>query len=156
MKTMKPMKPRDRKGYGMKLRVGALVVAVALMAPAASALGGSSWPAGLGKHDGKFWKKDKERRELDLSDDVVRDLERIFTKNQQTLIDLEAEFKRKRAALDALFTEDQVEDKQFMTQVDLLERARADLAKARVLMLLEMRRVLSPTQREALGRLHDD
>jgi len=140
----------------MRHLLSGLVVAVVLMAAATSAPGASHWPGGLGKHHGKFWKREKVREKLQLSDDEVRDLERIFASHQQTFIDLEADVKKKRADLDTLLSDDQTDDARVMTQVDLLERARANLGKARVMMLLELRKILTPAQREALAHLKED
>ena len=140
----------------MKAGIGTLVLAVALMAPAAPALGGSHWPAGLGRHHGKFWKREEVRRELQLTEDEVRNLEHIFAKNQQPLIDLAADVKKKRADLETLLVDDRADDKRITAQVDLVEQARANLGKARVMMLLEMRKALTPAQREKLVRLKEE
>ena len=137
----------------MRRHLSSLMIAVVLMAPGA-ALG--DWPGGLGKHKGKFWKRDKVRRELQLDEDKVRNLEEIFTRNQNALTDLEADVKKKRADLETLLTDEAADDQQILAGVDLLEQARARLGKARVTMLLQMRRVLTPEQREKLHRLADD
>ena len=129
-----------------------LALALTLVAPAAFA---SHWPGGMGKHNGKFWKRDKVREKLNLTPEEVQDLEQIFGKTQQTLIDCEADVKKKKIALDTAFADDQVDDQQVLAEVDLLEQSRAKLAKARVIMLREMRRVLTPAQREALAGLKD-
>jgi len=133
-----------------------LAVVVALVAAAAPAPGESHWPRTLGKHHGKFWKREKVRDKLDLSQAQVQNLEQIFASHQQSLVDLEANVKRERSELDTLLTNEQTDDARVMTQVDVLEQARARLGKARVMMLLEMRKVLTPAQREALARLKED
>ena len=139
----------------MTPRITSLVLTVALIVSAATAR--ADWPGGgLGKHHGKFWKKEKVRAKLQMGDDEVRSLEQIFARHQQTLIDLEAKVEKEKARLDALLAVDQADDKRVLAEVDALERARANLGKARVTMLLEMRRVLTPTQRGQLADMQED
>jgi len=139
----------------MTPRITSLVLSVALIVSAATAR--ADWPGGgLGKHHGKFWKKEKVRAKLQMGDDEVRSLEQIFARHQQTLIDLEAKVEKEKARLDALLAVDQADDKRVLAEVDALERARANLGKARVTMLLEMRRVLTPTQRGQLADMQED
>ena len=140
----------------MKRVVSSLILASVLMAPGVPAKAGSHWPSGLGTHHGKFWKKGDVRRKLGLTEDQVGSLEQIFARNQQTLVDLEADVKKKRADFEGLLADDRNDDNRIMAEVDLLEQARANLGKARVTMLLEMRRVLTPAQRNTLAELEDD
>jgi len=128
---------------------------ILLLALAVSPAFASHWPGGMGKHNGKFWKRDKVREALALTPQEVQDLEGIFDKAQPALIEFELEVKRGKAALDKAFVDDGVDDEQVLRQVDSLEDARAKLARARVKMLREMRRVLTPAQREALSRMRD-
>ena len=139
----------------MTQRISTLVLTVTLIVSAATAH--ADWPGGgLGKHHGKFWKKEKVRAKLQMSDDEVRYLEQIFARHQHTLIDLEADVKKEKARLDALLADDQAGDERVLAEVDALERARANLGKARVTMLLEMRRALTPAQRDKLADLEED
>ena len=114
----------------MTPRITSLVLSVALIVSAATAR--ADWPGGgLGKHHGKFWKKEKVRAKLQMGDDEVRSLEQIFARHQQTLIDLEAKVEKEKARLDALLAVDQADDKRVLAEVDALERARANLGKGR-------------------------
>ena len=140
----------------MKLgKVCILALAAALVAPAASALGDEHWPGGGGMHHGKFWRRDKVRHRLKLTDDQIEKLEAVLARNRQPLEDMEADVKKKRAALDALLADDLAGEATTLAQVDQIEQARARLGKARVAMLLEMRRVLSPEQRGQLVQLRE-
>ena len=138
----------------MKHVASSLILASVLMAPGVPAAG-SHWPSGLGGHHGKFWKKGNVRRKLELTEDQVRSLEQIFARNQHTLVDLEADVKKKRADFEGLLADDRNDDNTIMAEVDLLEQARANLGKARVTMLLAMRRILTPAQREKLRGEHE-
>ena len=79
----------------------ALVLVLAFVAAGGPAFGGSGWP-GHGMHHGKFWKKSKVCRKLQLTGDEVRTLENIFSRKQQTFSDLESDVERKKDDLDAL------------------------------------------------------
>ena len=128
-----------------------LLLAASLLVPGASALGGSHWRGAM--HNGKFWKKSDVRKELHLTDDEVRNFDRIFARDQNKLKDLKADVEKRREDLDAMLVADKVDDKQVLDQVDVLEQARARLGKARALMVLEMRSVLTPEQRTKLAQL---
>src|SRR5207253_11395265 len=161
--TLAPRRPsieqmkslRVGREYGMKHLVSSLILASVLIAPGVSAEARSHWPSGLGGHHGKFWKRGDVRRKLELTEDQVRSLEQIFATNQQTLADLEADVKKKRADFDALLADDRDDDKRIMAEVDLLEQARANLGKARVTMLLAMRKILTQAQRQKLRGEHE-
>ena len=141
----------------MKLeKVCIRALAAALVAPATSAFGDEHWPGGGGMHHGKFWRRDKVRHRLKLTDDEIEKLEDVLAKNRQPLEDLEADVKKKRAALDALLADDRAAETTVLAQVDRIEEARAKLGKARVAMLLEMRRVLTPEQRRQLVQLREE
>jgi len=137
------------------MRLGIVFLAAALVIPAASALGGEKWPGGGGMHHGKFWRRDNVRDRLHLTDDEVEKLEDILARNRQRLEDMEDDVRKKRAALDELLTSDRTDETTILAQVDQIEQARARLGKARVAMLLEMRRVLTPEQRGQLAELRE-
>jgi len=139
----------------MKHLVSSLILAGVLMVPGPSAEARSHWPGPLGGHHGKFWKRGDVRRKLELTEDQVRSLEQIFARNEQMLADLEADVKKKKADFEALLADDRDDDKRIMAEVDLLEQARANLGKARVTMLLAMRKILTSKQREKLRREHE-
>ena len=132
-----------------------LALAAALAATGASALGDERGPGGGGTHHAKFWRRDKIRHQLRLTDDEIDKLEDILARNRQGLEDMKADVKKKRATLDALLTDDRTDEATILGQVDLIEHARAKLGKARVTMLLEMRGVLTPEQRRQLVQLRD-
>jgi len=102
---------------------------------------------------GKFWKRPKIRTELKLTDDQVRDFEEIFLRNRKALIDLKADVEKKQLDLDEAISDNRSDDKKLAAQVDVVEQARGRLGKARAMMMIEMRRVLSPEQRERLEQL---
>ena len=93
----------------------------------------------------KWWQSDTFRRELGLTQEQSVKIEGIFQKTlpvlrQQkgTLDKAEADFNQMVEASD---------DAQVMAQVAVVEAARSELNKSRTMMLLRMRRVLTPDQR---------
>ena len=101
----------------------------------------------------KWWNSEQYKHELGLTADQSRRLEDIFQAalpdlrmHKKTLDDAEAEFDRLVRNSD---------EKAVLDQVNRVEAARAELNKARTLMLLRMRRTLTTDQWVKLGALHD-
>ena len=93
----------------------------------------------------KWWQSDTFRRELGLTQEQSTKIESIFQKTlpvlrqQKDALDkAEADFNQMVEASD---------DAQVMAQVAVVEAARSELNKSRTMMLLRMRRVLTPDQR---------
>ena len=93
---------------------------------------------------GKWWQDDRFRKELGLTDEQSSRLEAIFQKTQPSL-------RERMRALDQ--AEDQLEqlietgdDATVMQHVAVVEAQRAELNKARTMMLLRMRRALTADQ----------
>lgn len=117
------------------------------------------WAAPASAQAFKWWQSDQFRRELGLTQDQSGKIEDIFQhtlpalRNQKTALDkAEADFNQMVETSD---------DAQVMSQVGVVEAARAELNKSRTMMLLRMRRVLSPDQRVRFVQLqqqraHDD
>jgi len=135
----------------MRHRTLTLLLAAALLIPGAAALGGSHWRGAM--HNGKFWKKSDVREALQLTDDEVHSLDRIFARNQNTLKGLKADVEKRREDLDTMLVSDEADDQGVLDQVEVLEQARARLGKARAMMVLEMRKVLTAEQRARLAQL---
>jgi Spy/CpxP family protein refolding chaperone len=111
----------------------AVVAAAALSAPAVSAQGF------------KWWQSEMFKRELGLTADQSAKIETIFQATVPIL-------RREKDALDrsqADFNQmiEASDDAQVMAQVGVVEAARSELNKSRTMMLLRMRRVLTPDQR---------
>ena len=141
----------------MTTTVRALLLTLALAVVAAPGRADEHWPGG-GMHKGKFWRRDKVRDRLQLTDDEIDRLEDVVTRNRDRLEDMQDGVKRERTTLDALLRDDGAADDAVLAQVDRIEQARAKLGKARVAMLLEMRKILTPEQRRGLatvGEKHD-
>lgn len=102
----------------------------------------------------KWWKDEAVQKRLVLSADQSRRLDEIFV---QSLPALRSGMRRLESAeqdLTALIERSVEEDGPVVRQLELVESVRAELNKSRTLMLLQMRRVLSPDQRQRLDELH--
>jgi Spy/CpxP family protein refolding chaperone len=101
----------------------------------------------------KWWKDATVQKRLSLSADQSRRINDIF---EQARPLLRAGIERLESAEQELtaLIQHSTEDGPVIRQIELVEAARGDLNKSRTLMLLQMRRVLSPDQRTGLDALH--
>ena len=106
------------------------------------------WPDSASAQRFKWWQADHIQRELSLTKEQVTRLEEVFQsylpilrKQKDALDAAEAEFNRLVAKGDHTAT---------LTQVDVVEAARAALNKSRALQLVYMRRVLTADQHAKL------
>jgi Spy/CpxP family protein refolding chaperone len=93
----------------------------------------------------KWWQSETFRKELGLTQDQSGRIEEVF---QHTLPAL----RKQKEALDRAQADfnkmvESSDDSQVMAQVSVVEAARSELNKSRTMMLLRMRRVLTPEQR---------
>ncbi len=92
----------------------------------------------------KWWQDDTFRRELGLTQEQSTRLEEIFQKSLPTLRARTDAVEKAQLEFDRLV--DSGDDATVMQQVNTLEDARAEMNKARVAMLLKMRRSLTADQ----------
>ena len=103
-----------------------------------------------GPAEGKWWKRPRIARQLDLSADQVAQLEKIFARAKPKLIDLRADFEKMQFDYDQSMQSDDVDRKELEAKIEAREQARAALQKELALMELDMKKVLNPEQREKL------
>jgi Spy/CpxP family protein refolding chaperone len=117
-----------------------------LAALAAVAIGTAAvWAHPAAAQGFKWWQSEAFSHELGLTTDQSTKIEAIFQhtlpvlrKQKEALDKAEADFNQTIEASD---------DAQVMAQVGVVEAARSELNKSRTMMLLRMRRVLTPDQR---------
>jgi Spy/CpxP family protein refolding chaperone len=127
--------------------LSAAVLAVALLqAPPLVAQG----PA-----EGKWWKRPRIAKQLDLSADQVAQLEKIFARSKPKLIDLRADFEKKQFDYDQAMQNDDVDRDTLEAKIEAREQARAALQKELALMELDMKKILNPEQREKLVEMRE-
>ena len=103
----------------------------------------------------KWWQNEAIQKRLALAPDTIRQIDRLYEgarpelrRQRDRLHDLEQE-------LTAIVDADVRNEVVLAAAVDRVEQARATLNKTRTLMLLRMRRLLSPAQRAALSAVGD-
>ena len=92
----------------------------------------------------KWWQDDTYKRELGLTTEQSTRLEDIFQKSAPSLRQLKEKLDKAQVAFDRIV--ERGDDSTVLVQVDALEGARSELNKARVMMLLRMRRTLTADQ----------
>ena len=123
-------------------RMPAVLLALALcLSPLPSAAQGFKW-----------WHSDKLKQALQLTDEQITRIEAVFDAALP-------EFRQHKRTLDHLEDElsrliDIADEAAVMEHADRVEAERAALSKARTLMLVRIRRVLSVDQRVKLAELH--
>jgi len=109
-----------------------------------------------GMPEGKWWKNPRAVRELQLTGAQVDQIERIFLRIRPELIDLRADLEKKRLMQNSLMDRPTVNNEEAGRLIDETERARSKLEKARAMMFLEIRQVLTPEQREKILERRED
>lgn len=100
-----------------------------------------------------WWKSDTFKKELGLSADQIGRIDRIW---EATRPELRLEF-TELSRLEEKFSQalrNDADEGALSRQIDRVEMARANANKTRSLMLVQMRKVLTPDQRERLDALH--
>jgi Spy/CpxP family protein refolding chaperone len=100
--------------------------------------------------EGKWWKRPRLAAEINLTPEQSRDIDKIFVQARARLIDLKADLEKKQLSLQTSMEDRAADRKTVEKQIGAVENARAELQKARALMLLDMKQVLKPEQWERL------
>ena len=105
--------------------------------------------------DGKWWKRPRIAAAVNLTADQAREIEAIFSKARPQLIDRKADLEKKQGALEDA-VDSNADRKEIAARVEEVEDARAELQKARILMVLDMKHVLRPEQWDRLMKMRED
>lgn len=95
---------------------------------------------------GKWWKRPRVVEQLQLTADQQQRLEEIFAKNRRQFIDLRADLERRQLDLEELLAKKDADPKKIGAAADALEQAKARASKARTMMVVEMRGVMTEEQ----------
>lgn len=106
--------------------------------------------------EGKWWKRPRIAAEIDLSPEQEERIENIFSKARPRLIDLKANLEKRQGELEDMLSETNADRAKVAARIEAVEDARAELQKARILMLLDIKQVLRPEQWEKLVRMHQE
>ena len=105
--------------------------------------------------DGKWWKRPRVAAAIGLTAEQTRDIEEIFSKARPQLIDRKADLEKKQGNLEDAIGAD-ADRKSIASRVEEVEDARAELQKARILMLLDIKQVLRAEQWDRLVRMQQE
>jgi Spy/CpxP family protein refolding chaperone len=106
--------------------------------------------------DGKWWKRPRLAAEINLSQEQSREIENIFVRTRPRLIDLRADLEKKQLALQVSMEDKAVDRHHVEKEIEAVENARAELQKARALMILDMKQVLRQEQWERLLQMQQN
>ncbi len=103
---------------------------------------------------GEWWKNSDVVQQLKLTDVQRKQIEQNFLDSRLRLIDDNADVQKQELKLSALMSADQFNESQAVAQLDQVLTARTKLGKEYAMMLISMRRVLTPEQWKTLESLH--
>ena len=151
------------------IRIFSLVAVVACTAAWAQqqapetgkATAGKPYAMGMRKHmmfhgPGKWWKDTDTVKQIGLTDGQASQIEQIFVEHRMKLIDWVADLQKQELKLETYLDADQPDEGQVSNQVDQVVAARGKLEKENALMMLNMRRVLTPDQWKKLQSIRGD
>ena len=91
---------------------------------------------------GKWWYNAKIQKNLNLSDDEINKLDKLFAKSRRKLIKLKSEVENEQFELDQLLGQKKVDDAKVTKQFQKLEKARKNLANERLQFVIGVRNIL--------------
>jgi Spy/CpxP family protein refolding chaperone len=95
---------------------------------------------------GKWWKRPAIVEGLKLTTEQQDRLDEVFAKNRRAFVDLKADVERRTIDLEDLLVSKDVDPKKVAAASEALEQARGRLGKARTMMVVEMRGILTEAQ----------
>ncbi len=126
----------------------ALLVLVAVTAvPAAAQM--------LEMPGGKWWKRPAIVEGLKLSAEQQERLDDVFQKNRRAFVDLKADVDRRTIDLEDLMEARDLDSRKVAAASEALEQARGRLGKARTMMVVEMRGILTEAQWKQISDRRD-
>ena len=129
-------------------------VAAALLLASVAAASAALPPPDL--PEGKWWKRPRIAAEINLSGEQESRIESIFASARPVLIDRRAALEKAQGELHDALEDSDADRRAIGARIEAVERARAELQKSRILMVLDMKQVLRPEQWERLVRLQEN
>ncbi len=103
----------------------------------------------------KWWQSDRFQREMALTPDQIARLEGVFQASMPALRTHKDALDRLENELSQVVADGSLDDAQVVQKVDRVEAVRSELSRTRTLMLVRMRRILTPDQRLKLTALRE-
>src|SRR5262245_65638420 len=101
---------------------------------------------------GKWWESEEYKRELRLTPEQSKKLEEVFQASVPTLKSLKKALDQAESEFERLL--ERGDDGSVMDQVERVEAARAELNKSHTMMLLKMKKLLTPDQWAKFNAMH--
>ena len=98
--------------------------------------------ASQGVPAGKWWYNTKIQKNLNLSQNEINQLDKLFAKSRRKLIKLKSEVEHEQFELDQLLGKKKVNDAEVKKQFKKLEKARNKLANERLQFVVGVRNIL--------------
>jgi len=105
---------------------------------------------------GDWWKDSEVAKQLELTPDQIKLIEKKFLDSRLKLIDERADLEKQETLLGSLMDQDQPEEATVSAQLDKVVAARGRLEKENAMMMLSIRRVLSVDQWKKLQTLQHE
>jgi Spy/CpxP family protein refolding chaperone len=121
-----------------KSRTLAVLLAAFAVLPAAAQM--IEMPAG------KWWKRPPVVESLKITPEQQERLDEVFSKNRRAFVDLKADVDRRTIDLEDLLAARDLDPRKARAASDALEQARSRLGRARTMMVVEMRGILTEEQ----------
>lgn len=136
------------------MRFPKAIVSVALLVVAC--FGTGSALAQIDIPPGKWWKNDPELMQLlNLTPQQIEQIDQVFERYRPTLLDLQLDFRKKSLDLQRMLQADKLDEGRIEAQAALVEQARGELAKERLMMMVKIRNHLKPDQWRVLQEKHN-
>lgn len=104
-------------------------------------------------HRGKWWKHPKIASELGLTEEQVSKIESIFDNKKVKMTEIKDKLMEKRSKLREMISDPNAKKKDIDNQAEEVDKLILKLDKVKREMILEIREVLSPEQREKLQQI---
>lgn len=124
---------------------------VALLALAAWVAGAGGAVSAQGR--GPWWKDEKAKAELRLSEEQASRIDAIFKESWEQMKSSYEELGRREKELSALVNGPDTTEADVVRQVEQVEAVRGELNKVRTVTLYRMHRLLTPEQRQKLDEI---
>jgi Spy/CpxP family protein refolding chaperone len=99
---------------------------------------------------GKWWYNPKIQKNLNLSKNEIKRLDKLFANSRRKLIKLKSAVEQEQFELDQLLNSKDVNDSAVKKQFQNLEKARQNLANERLQFVISVRNILGPERFQQL------
>jgi Spy/CpxP family protein refolding chaperone len=106
-----------------------------------------------GYGNAKWWKDPEVVKELNLSKDQVNLIEQIFNGNKDQILDLNSQLKQKQSEFRSKIEDPNSSREEVLELNDQVVQVKTKLKRLRLDMLLKIREVLTPDQRQILHEI---